>query len=116
MKQKIAVTREVFQEVLDHLAEHFDVTHNQADEVYSPDRLAHLLRDKAGVLTTIADRVDQALLSHCAQLKVVCNIAVGYNNIDIAEASKRGVKVTNTPGVLDDTTADLTFADRKTHV
>ena len=110
MKQKIAVTREVFQEVLDHLAEHFDVTHNQADEVYSPDRLAHLLRDKAGVLTTIADRVDQALLSHCAQLKVVCNIAVGYNNIDLPACTRHGVMATNTPGVLDATTADFAFA------
>ena len=43
-------------------------------------------------------------------MKVVSNIAVGYNNIDVPEASRRGVKVTNTPGVLDDTTADLTFA------
>ena len=110
MKPKIAVTREVFQEVLDLLAEHFDVTHNQADEPCSADYLVAQLADKAGVLTTMTDRVDDALLARCPNLKAVCNIAVGHNNIDLAACTRRGVMATNTPGVLDATTADFAFA------
>jgi lactate dehydrogenase-like 2-hydroxyacid dehydrogenase len=58
----------------------------------------------------LTDRVDAALLAAASQLRVVANIAVGYNNIDIAACTARGVLVTNTPGVLDDSTADLAWA------
>ena len=57
-----------------------------------------------------ADRVDGLLLDASPKLKVVCNVAVGYNNIDLAACSACGVLATNTPGVLDETTADLTWA------
>ena len=50
------------------------------------------------------------ILAKCPELKVISNIAVGYNNIDVAAATRRGIRVTNTPGVLDDTTADLTWS------
>jgi lactate dehydrogenase-like 2-hydroxyacid dehydrogenase len=56
------------------------------------------------------DKFDEPVLARCPDLKVISNIAVGYNNIDIAAATKRGIRVTNTPGVLNDTTADLTWA------
>jgi glyoxylate reductase len=58
----------------------------------------------------LTEKIDAAFFDACPTVKVVSNIAVGYNNIDVAEATKRGVMATNTPGVLDDTTADLTFA------
>ncbi len=63
-----------------------------------------------GVLACLTERFDAAFFDACPTVRVVSNIAVGYNNVDVAEATKRGVMVTNTPGVLDDTTADLTFA------
>jgi glyoxylate/hydroxypyruvate/2-ketogluconate reductase len=110
MKPKIAVTREVFQETLDRLSQHFDVSDNQADNVLTPTDLAHLLSDKAGALTALTDPIDESLLLQCPHLKAVCNIAVGYNNIDVPACTKRGVMVTNTPGVLDATTADFAFA------
>ena len=110
MKPKIAVTREVFQETLDLLAPHFEVSANQPDQTLDADGLANLMADKTGVITSLTDRVDQALLARCPQLKAVCNIAVGYNNIDVAACSRRGIMVTNTPGVLDDSTADFAFA------
>ena len=56
------------------------------------------------------DRIDAGVLAGCRDLKVISNIAVGYNNIDVPECTRRGIRVTNTPGVLDDTTADLTWA------
>jgi len=61
-------------------------------------------------MSTVMDRIDATVMSAAASLKVVSNIAVGYNNVDVAEATRRGIRVTNTPGVLDDTTADLAWA------
>jgi lactate dehydrogenase-like 2-hydroxyacid dehydrogenase len=64
----------------------------------------------SGVLTMLTDRVDGAVLDACPRLRVVANMAVGYDNIDVDAATERGVLVTNTPGVLTETTADLAFA------
>lgn len=61
-------------------------------------------------MCALTDKVDATLLERCANLKAVANIAVGYNNIDVAACTARGIQVTNTPGVLDDSTADLAFA------
>jgi len=110
MKQKVLVTREVFEEVLDTLRADFDVTANQAEKPYSPEELAQALADKDGAITVLTDRIDEALLARCPKLKAVCNIAVGYNNFDLKAMSARGVLGTNTPGVLDAATADFTWA------
>ena len=110
MKQKILVTRDVFDDVLELLSRHFDVTSNRGDTPYTPDKLAQALADKAGALTTLTDRIDAALLARAPNLKAVCNIAVGFNNFDLPACSARGVMATNTPGVLDASTADFTWA------
>jgi gluconate 2-dehydrogenase len=110
MKAKILVTREVFDETLAYLAQYCEVESNQQDVPFSPDELAQRLAGKDGVVCCLTDRIDDRLLAGCPQLKVVANIAVGYNNIDIAACTARGVMATNTPGVLDDSTADLAWA------
>jgi lactate dehydrogenase-like 2-hydroxyacid dehydrogenase len=61
-------------------------------------------------MATVMDKFDEAILAQAPDLKVISNIAVGHNNIDLAACAKRGIRVTNTPGVLDDTTADLTWS------
>jgi len=109
MKPKILVTREVFDETLAYLAEHCEVESNQADQPFDPATLAQRMHDKDGVVCCLTDRIDEALLAKSPRLKVVANIAVGYNNIDVPACTARGVMVTNTPGVLDDSTADLAF-------
>jgi gluconate 2-dehydrogenase len=109
MKPKILVTREVFDETLAYLGAHCEVDSNQADTPLDADTLGQRLADKAGVICSLTDRIDDKLLACCPQLKVVANIAVGYNNIDLGACSARGVMATNTPGVLDDSTADLAF-------
>lgn len=109
MQAKIAVTRKIFPDILELLRQHFEVADNQGDSVLGPDALAELLRGKQGAVTQLVDRVDEALLNRCPELKAVCNVAVGYNNIDVAACTRRGIMITNTPGVLDDTTADLAF-------
>jgi len=110
MKPNILVTREVFDEVLDYLGTSLAVQSNQQDVALTPAELAARLADKDGVMCALTDRIDPALLVQCPNLKAVCNIAVGYNNIDVAACSARGIMVTNTPGVLDETTADLVWA------
>jgi gluconate 2-dehydrogenase len=107
MKPKVLVTREVFDETLDYLAQHCEVESNQADVPLDAETLARRLADKQGVLCFITDRIDEALLARCPQLKIAANVAVGVNNIDLAACTARGVMATNTPDVLTDTTADL---------
>ena len=110
MKPKILITRQVFPEVVAALAQHFEVDHNASDDIMSPAQLRQRARDCAGVICCLTEKIDAAFLDACPTVKMLSNIAVGYNNIDVVEAKKRGVKASNTPGVLDDTTADLTFA------
>jgi glyoxylate/hydroxypyruvate/2-ketogluconate reductase len=110
MKPKVVVTREIFDDSLALLAQHCEVLDNQADVPYTPEALAAKLAGCEGLMCALTDRVDAALLARCPDLKAVANIAVGYNNIDVPACTARGIKVTNTPGVLDDSTADLAFA------
>ena len=110
MKPKILVAREVFPEVLERLRRHFEVDDNQADAVLGVEGLKVRLADKAGALTAATDPVTAEVIAAAPSLKAVCNFAVGYNNIDLAACTRAGVMATNTPGVLDDTTADLAWA------
>jgi gluconate 2-dehydrogenase len=110
MKPKILVTREVFDETLAFLAQHCEVESNQRDVALDADALARRLADKEGLVCALTDRVDATLLAGAPRLRVVANIAVGYNNIDLAACTARGIMATNTPGVLDDSTADLAWA------
>ncbi len=109
MKQKIVVTREVFDETLEYLGRHFEVVANQEDRRHSRDELIALLQGAAGAQTSGTDRIDGELLDRCPGLRAVCNTAVGYNNIDLDACTARGVMATNTPGVLDDSVADYTM-------
>ena len=106
---KVLVTREVFDETLAYLREHCEVDDNQGDVAYTAEQLAERLTDKDGVICSLTDRIDAELIARSPRLKVVANIAVGYNNIDVAACTARGIMATNTPGVLDDSTADLAF-------
>ncbi|MEP6873115.1 MAG: D-glycerate dehydrogenase, partial [Burkholderiales bacterium] len=90
--------------------EHFDLTDNPADTVWSPAELIDRLQGKQGVMSTGSERIDAPLLAACPQLKAVCNVGVGYNNVDVAACTARGVVVTNTPDELTETTADFGFA------
>ena len=110
MKPRVLVTREVFDETLDYLAQHCELEANQQDVPFSAAALAQRLADKEGLMCALTDRVDGVLLEAATRLKVVANIAVGYNNIDVPACTARSIMVTNTPGVLDDSTADLAWA------
>ncbi len=106
MKPKVFVAREVFDDTLEYLNQHCQVTPNQADQRYSSQELAAKLQGMDGTVLTTAEKVDAALLDACPSVKVFSNAAVGYNNIDVPACTRRGVMVTNTPGVLTESVAD----------
>jgi gluconate 2-dehydrogenase len=110
MKPKILIARAIFPEVVAKLAQYFDVTPNQADELWTSAQLIEQLQGKQGVFTTGGERIDAALLAACPELKICANMAVGYNNFDIAAMTAAGVLGTNAPDVLTETTADFGFA------
>ncbi len=110
MKPRILISRPPFDEVLRPLRRRYHVEENQTGGGWSAEEFRRRAVDQDGLLISGADRIDGALLEAAPRLKVVCNVAVGYNNIDLAACTARGVLATNTPGVLDETTADLTWA------
>jgi len=110
MKPRILVARLVFPKVVERLKIHFDVEENPRDDVLDKPQLIARLRDKHGAFVTGSERIDAEVLEACPDLRAVCNMAVGYNNIDVAACTARGVMCTNTPDVLTESTADLGFA------
>ncbi len=110
MRPKVLITRKIFDEALLLVKGHFDVEDNQSDIPFSRKELIERLNGKMGAIIRLTDQIDEELLSQCKGLKVISNVAVGYNNIDVKACTRYGVMVTNTPGVLDDTTADFTWA------
>ncbi len=109
-KPRILIARAVFPEVLQRLAQHFEVQANPQDEIWTPQQLLAHLEDKDGALTTGSERIDRSLLAACPRLRIVANMAVGYNNFDVDAMTGAGVQGTNTPDVLTETTADFGFA------
>ena len=108
---KIFITRKVFKEAIEILAkEHHTVEINNTDRILPFTELIESARGKAGLITLLNDRIDSQTMEELPSLKVISNVAVGYDNIDVDAATRRGIMVTNTPGVLTETTADLAFA------
>ncbi len=96
MKPKVLVTRKIFDESLATLAAHCDVDTNQRDAPLSAAALLKKLNGKVGAITLLTDIITEAVLAKNPQLKIVSNVAVGYNNVDVQAATRRGVMVTNT--------------------
>ncbi len=109
-KPRILVTRRIFPEVIERLSRHFEVESNPDDVLWTQAELARRMADKDGAFTTGSHRIDKALLAASPLLKIVANMAVGYNNFDVEAMTAAGVQATNTPDVLTETTADFGFA------
>jgi len=110
MKPSILVCRRVFPEILERLAAHFEVEANQADVEWSRDEMIERLQGKDGAFITSTNPIDHTVLERCPTLRAVASMAVGYNNVDLAACTERGVTFSNAPGVLTETTADFGFA------
>jgi glyoxylate reductase len=108
---EIFITRKVFGDAIDILKKgRHTVDINDTDRILPSRELVKRAHGKLGIICLLNDSIDSAIMDKLPSLKVISNIAVGYDNIDIAAATQRGIMVTNTPGVLTETTADLAFA------
>ncbi|CAG9621061.1 2-hydroxyacid dehydrogenase [Sutcliffiella rhizosphaerae] len=107
----VFVTRKISEEALAPLKDIADVhCWNSESEAVPEEVLVEHARKADALLTMLSDKIDQSLLNMAPNLKVITNLAVGYDNIDIKAAAEKGIVVCNTPDVLTETTADLTFA------
>jgi glyoxylate reductase len=110
MKPSIFITRKLPQAVIEPLSAEFHVEMWEKEDVPVPrDVLLNKAESASALITMLSDRVDMELLEQAPSLKVAANLAVGYDNIDLHAAKEKGVIICNTPDVLTDTTADLTF-------
>jgi lactate dehydrogenase-like 2-hydroxyacid dehydrogenase len=106
---RVLVTRHLPPGGLDPLAGH-ELVVREDDVPYSHEELCQAASSVEAIVCLLTDRIDRAVIESAPRLKVVANVAVGYDNIDLEAARRAGVAVCNTPGVLDETTADLAFA------
>jgi glyoxylate reductase len=105
----ILATRPLFEEARRILQEKCQVEYWSAPERIPKEELFARAQDKQGLVCLLTERIDEAFLHAAHQLRIVANVAVGFDNIDVPACTKRGVAATNTPGVLDETTADFAW-------
>ena len=106
--KKILVTRKLLQSNEDRLKETYDVNLNTNDELYSQNKLIELSQGCDGILSALTDKLDSETINKLPDtVKILSNFAVGFGNIDLEAAKKRGITVTNTPEVLTDATAEI---------
>jgi gluconate 2-dehydrogenase len=108
-KPKVLIGRRIFPDIVERLRTVCEVEHNEADTIWSQDELIAHLKGKQGLFVA-GEQVSQAVIEASPDLRAVCSMAVGYNNIDVAACTARGIVVSNAPDVLTETTADLGFA------
>ena len=110
MIMKVFVTREIPEPGLEILRREFEIEVNPYDRVLSKEEIIKGLQGKDGLLCLLTDPVDKEVIDSEPKLRMIASYAVGYNNIDVRAATKRGIPVSNTPGVLTDATAEMACA------
>ncbi|HKT46010.1 MAG TPA: D-glycerate dehydrogenase [Candidatus Acidoferrales bacterium] len=108
-KPKVLATRPLFPEARQILDAHCEVEYWQQEDRISREELLRRVKDKEALVCLLTERVNEELLRAAPKLRIASNVAVGYDNIEVAACTKRGVVATNTPGVLDETTADFAW-------
>jgi glyoxylate/hydroxypyruvate/2-ketogluconate reductase len=109
-RPKLLVGRPTYPEVIARLREHFDVTDNQDDKLWTTESWTAALSQHEAALCVGIEPVNEAVLAACPQLRICANLSVGYNNFDVPAMTRHKVLATNAPDVLNETTADLGFA------
>ena len=106
--KKILITRRLLRSCEDKAKETFEANFNLNDELYSQKKLIELSKDQDGILSSLTDKLDAETINQLSDsVKIISNFAVGFGNIDLEAAKKRGIAVTNTPDVLTDATAEI---------
>jgi lactate dehydrogenase-like 2-hydroxyacid dehydrogenase len=108
-KPKVLATRPLFPAAQEILSAGCEVEYWTKPESISREELLRRVKDKEGLVCLLTEKVDLSLLTAAQKLRIAANVAVGFDNIDLAACTKRGVVATNTPGVLDETTADFAW-------
>jgi glyoxylate reductase len=109
-KWRVFVTRIIPDEGLKLILENCDAEVWQKETPPPREIIIEKIKDCEGILTLLTDKIDAEIMDNAPKLRIISNYAVGYDNIDVKSATQRGIMVTNTPGVLTETTADLAFA------
>ena len=109
-RPKLLVGRPTYPEVIARLREHFDVTDNQDDKLWTTESWTTALSQHEAALCVGIEPINEKVLSACPQLRMCANLSVGYNNFDVPAMTRHKVLATNAPDVLNETTADLGFA------
>ncbi len=107
---KIFVTRKIPKSGINLLEKHHTVTVSKKNRVLSKDEIIGQAKDADGLLCLLTDTIDAEVISSLPNLKMIANYAVGFNNVDVETATQKKIPVSNTPGVLTDTTAELAWA------
>ena len=111
MTHTVLVTRRVYPEAIEYLQQHAQVDYHSTDDILTPAALIEKARGKHAIVSQLVDKFTPAVIAQLdGSVRVISNVAVGYDNIDVPAATARGILATNTPGVLTDTTADFAFA------
>jgi lactate dehydrogenase-like 2-hydroxyacid dehydrogenase len=111
VRLQVLVTRRAYPEAIEFLKRHVDVDYNPTDDILAPAALIERARGKHAIVSQLVDKFTPEVIAQFDRsVRVISNIAVGYDNINIPAATARGILATNTPGVLTDTTADFAFA------
>jgi glyoxylate reductase len=110
MKPSVLVTKRIYPEAIDYLTQHAAVDYVDNDDGLSPEELEQRVRGKQAVVSQLTDKFTPEIIDSLEGIRVISNVAVGFDNIDIPAATRRGILVTNTPDVLTETTADFAFA------
>ncbi|MPW39792.1 D-glycerate dehydrogenase [Thermococcus sp. 101 C5] len=110
MKPKVFITRQIPENGIKMIEEFYEIELWEDPKAPPREVLLEKVREVDALVTLVTDKVDEELLENAPRLRIIAQYAVGYDNIDIEGATKRGIYVTNTPGVLTDATADLAFA------
>lgn len=111
MKHPVLVTKQIYPEAIDFLRQHAELDYEGTDEGLAPSALLERARGKRAIVSQLTDRFSAEVIAQLDPcVRAICNVAVGYDNIDVSAATKKGILVTNTPGILTGTTADFAFA------
>lgn len=110
MKPRLFLTRALPEPVMAFLQDRAELSYNREDRVLSTEEIKEGVQGKDGLISLVTDTIGEEIIQAGTELRVISNYAVGYNNIDVETATKHNIAVTNTPGVLTETTADLAWA------
>ncbi len=110
MPPKVLLTQKILPEAMAYLNNHVDFELAAKEGFPSREDIIAKVKDKQGILCLLTEKIDKEIMDAAPNLKIIANCAVGYNNINTAYAREKGIIVTNTPDVLTNTTADLTWA------